>query len=72
MSRQKTKVVKNDSEQRATGTDQEGLPNPASIVEERIFVSPKGQQYRILKTTERDATDQPPQKAATRKRLKHK
>lgn len=72
MTRQKTKIVKSDLEQTTSNVAQEGLPNSESIVEEHIFISPKGQQYRILKTTERDATDQPPQQAATRKRLKRK
>ena len=68
MTRQKTKVVK----QTTSNVAQEGLPNSESIVEEHIFISPKGQQYRILKTTERDTTDQPPQKAARRQRNKRK
>ena len=72
MTRQKTKIVKSDLEQTTSNVEQEGLPNSESIVEEHIFVSPRGQKYRILKTTERDATDQPPQQAATRKRGKHK
>jgi hypothetical protein len=39
--------------------EQPGLPDPRSIVEETQFTSPKGQQYRILKTNERDAYDAP-------------
>ena len=35
----------------------EGLPNPDSVTEVKDFVSPKGMKYKILKTTETDATD---------------
>lgn len=31
-----------------------GLPNPASIVEEKVFESGTGTPYRILRTTEVD------------------
>jgi hypothetical protein len=41
--------------------EQPGLPDPGSIVEETQFTSPKGKQYRILKTNERDAYDAPPE-----------
>jgi hypothetical protein len=36
-----------------------GLPDPESIVSERIFISPKGRRYRILRTTEKDPYDPP-------------
>ncbi len=36
-----------------------GLPDPKSVVSERIFVSPKGRRYRILRTTEKDPYDPP-------------
>jgi hypothetical protein len=36
-----------------------GLPDPESIVSERILVSPKGRRYRILRTTEKDPYDPP-------------
>jgi hypothetical protein len=38
-----------------------GLPDPASVVSERVFVSPKGRRYRILRTTEKDPYDPPDQ-----------
>jgi hypothetical protein len=31
-----------------------GLPAKESVVEEKVFVSPKGTPYRILRTTEVD------------------
>jgi len=36
-----------------------GLPDPASVVSEGAFTSPKGVRYRVLRTTETDAYDQP-------------
>jgi hypothetical protein len=36
-----------------------GLPDPRSVVASKTFQSPKGSQYRILKTTERDPYDPP-------------
>ena len=36
-----------------------GLPNPGSVVSEEEFTSPKGQRYRVLRTTETDAYDRP-------------
>lgn len=34
-----------------------GLPDPAAIVGERELRSPKGTQYRVIRTRERDAYD---------------
>ena len=34
-----------------------GLPNEASVLEEREFRSPKGTKYRLLRTNEKDAYD---------------
>lgn len=39
-----------------------GLPNPASIVEEKVFVSGTGKPYRILRTTEVDEYEERPAK----------
>ena len=39
-----------------------GLPNPASIVEEKVFVSGTGKPYRILRTTEVDEYEEKPAK----------
>ena len=36
-----------------------GLPDPESVVSERVFISPKGRRYRILRTTEKDPYDPP-------------
>lgn len=38
----------------------EGLPHPDSVIETVEMVSPKGNKYTILKTTETDATDRRP------------
>ncbi len=39
-----------------------GLPNPASIVEVKVFVSDTGKPYRILRTTEVDEYEEQPAK----------
>jgi hypothetical protein len=36
-----------------------GLPDPATVVSERMFTSPKGRRYRIIKTNEKDPYDPP-------------
>ena len=36
-----------------------GLPAKESVVEEKVFVSPKGATYRILRTTEVDEYEEP-------------
>jgi hypothetical protein len=36
-----------------------GLPDEASVIAEKPFVSPKGRAYRIIRTTETDAYDKP-------------
>ena len=36
-----------------------GLPDPKTVISERVLVSPKGRQYRILRTTEKDPYDPP-------------
>ena len=45
-----------------------GMPAQDSIISETTFVSPKGKVYRILKTNEMDAYDEPlpPQKRRRR------
>jgi hypothetical protein len=40
-------------------TPNPGLPDPESVVSERVFVSPKGRRYRVLRTTEKDPYDPP-------------
>jgi hypothetical protein len=37
-----------------------GLPDPASVLCEKTFMSPAGRAYRILRTTEVDPYDPPP------------
>ena len=44
-----------------------GLPNPASIVEEKVFVSETGKPYRILRTTEVDEYEETPAQRAKKK-----
>jgi hypothetical protein len=34
-----------------------GLPDPKTVVSERLFVSPKGRRFRIITTTEKDPYD---------------
>ena len=55
---QKRKVVKRA---RASGRKKTGvlLPDPASIIAERSFVSSTGVRYSILTTTETDSYDPP-------------
>lgn len=45
-----------------------GLPAPESVVGELEFISPKGNRYRIIKTTEMDAYDKPTPQKGTKKR----
>jgi hypothetical protein len=46
-----------------------GMPNEASVLSEKTFTSPKGKQYRIIKTDEMDPYDAPaPPKAKRRRR----
>jgi hypothetical protein len=44
-----------------------GLPNPASIVEEKVFESARGTPYRILRTTEVDEYEQKKAKPAKKR-----
>jgi hypothetical protein len=45
------------------------MPNEASVLSEKTFTSPKGKQYRIIKTDEMDPYDAPaPPKAKRRRR----
>lgn len=36
-----------------------GLPDKDTVISERLFTSPKGKRYRIIKTTEKDPYDPP-------------
>jgi hypothetical protein len=42
------------------GRDRPGMPDEASVLSERNFTSPKGREYRIIETDEKDAYDAPP------------
>jgi hypothetical protein len=44
-----------------------GLPDPASVVSVKRFVSPGGRRYRILRTDEDDAYDKAPKGAPKRR-----
>ena len=39
-----------------------GLPAKESVMEEKVFVSPKGTPYRILRTTEVDEYEEKPKR----------
>jgi hypothetical protein len=46
------------TEQRAQARKRRpGLPNEASVLEDKEFRSPKGTKYRLLRTNEKDAYD---------------
>lgn len=49
----------NRAEEKASG--RKGLPDENSILVEKEFESPSGRKYRILKTTEMDEYEEPPQ-----------
>ena len=34
-------------------------PDPKTVVAEAVLTSPRGRQYRVLRTDQRDATDKP-------------
>lgn len=50
-----------------TKKKKKGLPNPASIVEEKVFESGTGTPYRILRTTEVDEYEEKKAKPAKKK-----
>ena len=43
----------------ASAPTRPGLPAPDSVIDTVDFVSPKGDHYKILRTTETDEYDQP-------------
>ena len=43
----------------AEGKGRPGLPNKASVLSEKVFTSPKGKHYRIIRTDEMDPYDAP-------------
>jgi hypothetical protein len=60
--KRKSKPATTSADDLQTDPSQEGLPNPESVIDEKVFVSPKGSKYVILKTTEIDPTDKPKRK----------
>ena len=43
----------------AEGKGRPGLPKKASVLSEKVFTSPKGKHYRIIRTDEMDPYDAP-------------
>jgi hypothetical protein len=43
----------------AEGKGRPGMPNKTSVLSEKVFVSPKGKHYRIIRTDEMDPYDAP-------------
>ena len=41
------------------GRDRPGMPKEESVLSEKAFTSPKGKEYRIIKTDETNADDAP-------------
>jgi hypothetical protein len=49
----------NDATESSQAKGRPGMPKEASVLSEKAFTSPKGKQYRILKTDETDPYDAP-------------
>jgi hypothetical protein len=49
----------NSATESAEGKGRPGMPNKASVVSEKVFTSPKGKHYRIIRTDEMDPYDDP-------------
>jgi hypothetical protein len=47
------------AEESAEGKGRPGLPNKASVLSEKVFTSPTGKHYRIIRTDEMDPYDAP-------------
>jgi hypothetical protein len=62
------KVKPDDSSTTAPEKPAVGLPDPESVVAEKVFKSPKGNVYRIFKTIETDAYDKPARPKGGRKK----
>jgi hypothetical protein len=43
----------------AEGKGHPGMPNKASVLSEKVFTSPTGKHYRIIRTDEMDPYDAP-------------
>jgi hypothetical protein len=65
--RDKKKTPSSKSQRRPKSqTKRPGLPDPASIVSEKVLISPKGNRYRVLTTTQSDAYDDATDRAKKR------
>jgi hypothetical protein len=49
----------NSATESAEGKGRPGMPNKASVLSEKVFTSPKGKHYRIIRTDEMDPYDAP-------------
>jgi hypothetical protein len=49
----------NNETESAEGKGRPGLPNKASVLSEKVFTSPTGKHYRIIRTDEMDPYDAP-------------
>ena len=49
----------NSATESAEGKGRPGMPNKASVLSEKVFTSPKGKRYRIIRTDEMDPYDAP-------------
>ena len=64
------KITPDDASIKTTEKLPAGLPDPDSVVSEKVFKSPKGKLYRIFKTTEADAYDRPAGSKGRRKKAR--
>ena len=49
----------NSETESAGGKGRPGMPNKASVLSEKVFTSPTGKRYRIIRTDEMDPYDAP-------------
>ena len=49
----------NSATESAEGKGRPGMPNKASVLSEKVFTSPTGKHYRIIRTDELDPYDDP-------------
>ena len=49
----------NGATESAEGKGRPGMPNKASVLSEKVFTSPTGKHYRIIRTDEMDTYDAP-------------
>jgi hypothetical protein len=51
--------TQNSTAESTKGNKRPGMPNKASVVSEKTFISPKGKRYRLIRTDEMDPYDAP-------------